>query len=126
MWQISDLAKWDENFYTGRVGGRRFVELMTTPGLLRSGTPVIDPSIATGEYAFGLTTVQRYSDKHPLRAVMHPGRYVGFTAQLLRFPDLHLSVAVLCNGADETMAPDFADEVAELSLEGKTMNFDDR
>ena len=43
---IHDLALWDENFYTGKVGGRELVERMYEVGLLNSGKST--------EYAAGL------------------------------------------------------------------------
>ena len=44
---VEDLIKWDENFYTGQVGGHAVIERMQQPGHLNDGTEL--------DYAFGLT-----------------------------------------------------------------------
>jgi CubicO group peptidase (beta-lactamase class C family) len=43
---VQDLAKWDENFYTGKVGGPGVIQRMQQPGRLNDGTEL--------DYAFGL------------------------------------------------------------------------
>ena len=43
---VRDLVKWDENFYTGRIGGRALIEDVQTPGKLNDGKPLT--------YAWGL------------------------------------------------------------------------
>ena len=52
MTTVIDLQKWDENFYTGKVGGQGFLERQLQQGKLANGT--------TLSYAFGLT-VERVS-----------------------------------------------------------------
>jgi hypothetical protein len=47
---VRDLIRWDENFYTARIGGRDVVDRLQTPGTLNNGTPLT--------YAWG----------HPVRA----------------------------------------------------------
>ena len=100
---LHDLALWDENFYTGEVGGKALVERMYDVGLLNSGE-------STG-YAAGLNV--RQARGH--RWVTHSGSWVGYRSILQRLPDEHLSVIVLCNRA-EAEASDYADEVAEVLL----------
>ena len=34
---VEDLAKWDENFYTKKVGGPAFIEAMQQPGVFNDG-----------------------------------------------------------------------------------------
>ncbi len=82
---VEDLAKWDANFYTGRVGGRSFLDELQQTGKLDSGKAL--------DYAKGLF-IQNYRG---LRAVRHGGAWGGYRAELLRFPDQHFSVACLCN-----------------------------
>ena len=84
---VEDLLKWDENFYSGQVGGQPFLAEIQEPGKLNSGK-------ALG-YAKGLF-VGTYRG---LRFVDHGGSWGGYRAQLLRFPDQHFSVACLCNVA---------------------------
>jgi CubicO group peptidase (beta-lactamase class C family) len=100
---LHDLALWDENFYTGKVGGEALVARMYEAGLLNSGA-------STG-YAAGL----RVSESRGFRRVTHGGSWVGYRSSLQRLPDEHLSVIVLCNRAQAD--PDaYAEEVFELLL----------
>ena len=82
---VLDLARWDENFYSGAVGGAEVVARMTQPGLLRSGR-------STG-YGGGLW-MGMYRG---LRTVEHDGEDGGYRCDLLRFPDQHVSVILLGN-----------------------------
>jgi CubicO group peptidase (beta-lactamase class C family) len=82
---VEDLQKWDENFYSPRVGGKEFLAEMQERGKL-SGGKVLD-------YARGLFV----QDYRGLRTVSHGGAWGGYRAELLRFPDQHFSVACLCN-----------------------------
>jgi hypothetical protein len=80
-----DLALWDENFYTARVGGEALVNQMQERGFLSDGTQL--------SYAAGLV-IGKYRG---LSAVSHAGGDAGYRADLIRFPDQHFSVALLCN-----------------------------
>ena len=82
---VEDLMKWDENFYSGKVGGREFLAELQEPGKLNSGKQL--------NYAKGLM-VEKYRG---LPIVEHGGSWGGYRAQLLRFPGQHFSVACLCN-----------------------------
>lgn len=82
---IGDLQKWDENFYTARLGGPEFIRLMQTTAPLTDGKP--------NTYAFGLT-IDSYRG---LREVQHTGSTGGYRAAIFRYPDAHTSVAMLCN-----------------------------
>jgi hypothetical protein len=82
---IEDLAKWDQNFYDARVGGKALITQITTPGTLNSGRAL--------EYAFGLEV----RDYRGLHVVEHGGSLVGYQAHLMRFPDQRFSVMCLCN-----------------------------
>jgi CubicO group peptidase (beta-lactamase class C family) len=82
---VRDLIRWDENFYDGKVGGRALIDQVQTPGRLNGGQPLT--------YAWGLQ-VGRYRGR-PI--VEHGGSLVGYRAHLIRFPEQHFSVAVLCN-----------------------------
>ena len=84
---IPDLIKWDENFYTGKVGGRGLIDQVQTPGSLSDGKPLT--------YAWGLQ-IGRYRG---LPIVEHGGSLVGYRAHLMRFADKHISIACLCNHA---------------------------
>jgi CubicO group peptidase (beta-lactamase class C family) len=82
---VEDLLKWDENFYSPRVGGKEFLAEIQERGKLNNGK-VLD-------YAKGL----RLQDYRGLHTVSHGGSWGGYRAELLRFPDQHFSVACLCN-----------------------------
>ena len=104
---IEDLAQWDRNFDTERVGGVGFAEQMTTRGRLAKGD--------TLSYAFGLS-VGTYRGQ---RVVGHKGGNPGFRTQYLRFPEAGRSIIVLCNSesADvETRRYSVADIILEDRL----------
>lgn len=103
---IEDLQRWDENFYTGTVGGTETLASMQKPAVLNDGKQQT--------YALGLT-VDRYRG---LRTVSHGGSWAGYRAELLRFPDQHLSVSCLCNLA-RTNPSLLARRVAEVYLGGQ-------
>ena len=85
MTTVLDLAKWDENHYTGAVGGKSFLARQLQRGRLNSDSLL--------PYAFGLTI----GDYRGQPVVEHGGTTGGYRAQLTRFPAQHTSVAVLCN-----------------------------
>ncbi len=87
---VGDLLRWNENFVAPKVGDAAFVELMQTPGRLSSGEAFY--------YAYGLG-IGTYKG---LREVRHSGTTASYRAFLARFPDQHVSVAVLCNAGDST------------------------
>jgi CubicO group peptidase (beta-lactamase class C family) len=103
---VEDLARWDQNFYDGRVGGEALIRQVTTPGSLNSGQRL--------EYAFGLE-VREYRG---LRVVEHGGDLVGYHAYLTRFPDRRLSVICLCNLSTINPGP-LAHAVADIYLQAK-------
>lgn len=100
---VRDLALWDESFYTNRVGGEDLTRLMRTPATLTNGQNV--------PYGFGLT----FGEYRGVSTEAHGGSYHGFRTELLRFPELHFSVAVLCNVASAN-ASALAARVADLYL----------
>jgi CubicO group peptidase (beta-lactamase class C family) len=82
---VIDLLKWDENFYSARVGGKELLFELQEPGKLNSGKVLT--------YAKGLS-VGKYRG---LQTVSHGGSWGGYRADLLRFPEQHFSVVCLCN-----------------------------
>jgi D-alanyl-D-alanine carboxypeptidase len=85
---VLDLAKWDALLYTDTVLTQATRRQMWTPARLNDGTPV--------DYGFGWTV--RTLNGH--RVVSHGGALPGFKAQLVRFVDDGVTVAVLTNGDD--------------------------
>ena len=102
---VDDLFHWDQNFYDSSINSPRFVEDMQTVGILNDGEEL--------DYAFGLN-IGTYRG---LRTVSHGGSFVGFRAEMLRFPDQRLTVICLCNRADANPSRR-ARRVAEVYLEG--------
>jgi CubicO group peptidase (beta-lactamase class C family) len=100
---VEDLLKWDENFYSGKVGGKILLAELQETAKLNDGKKL--------NYAKGIVV----SDYRGLRTVSHGGSWGGYRAQLMRFPDQHFSVATLCNlgSADPTRR---ASQVADVYL----------
>lgn len=100
---VEDLARWDENFYSKKVGGPKLLARMYRHGMLNDGRLL--------DYASALT-IDTYKG---LTIVTHGGAWAGFRAELLRFPDQRFSVICLCNLA--TARPTrMARQVAEIYL----------
>jgi CubicO group peptidase (beta-lactamase class C family) len=102
---VEDLQRWDENFYTGVVGGMAWARRMASPARLSNNTPI--------DYAFG-NWVGSYRG---LPVVRHDGSAEGYRTYLIRFPTKHLSVAILCN--TESVRPlVIAHDIADMLLAG--------
>jgi CubicO group peptidase (beta-lactamase class C family) len=82
---VRELARWEENFYDGRVGGLDVIRTLETPGRLNSGTALT--------YAWGLMV----GSYRGMPIVQHSGSLGGYRAHIFRVPREHTSVAVLCN-----------------------------
>ena len=106
MTTVEDLALWDENFYTPRVGGADLVRQMLVQGKLNNGEEL--------DYAFGL----EHGKYKGLTTIDHGGADAGYRADLLRFPEQHFSVACLCN-LGQTNPSDLARKVADIYLAGE-------
>jgi CubicO group peptidase (beta-lactamase class C family) len=89
---VEDLARWDENFYTGQVGGKELLARMQVKGVLNNGSEI--------PYASALII----GDYRGSKIVEHAGGDAGFRAQLTRFPDQHFSAIVLCNAGEANPA----------------------
>ena len=82
---VEDLARWNRNFRTAEVGGRRVVQQLQEMTTLAGGARV--------SYAFGLV----HGTHRGRRTVGHGGTDAGYRSEFLRFPVEDLAVAVLCN-----------------------------
>jgi CubicO group peptidase (beta-lactamase class C family) len=100
---VGDLLKWNENFVSPKVGDAAFVAQQQQAGRFTDGRP--------HRYAFGLML----ADHKGVREVGHSGATAGYRADLVRFPEAHLSIAVLCNG-DTGAAVQYAHEIADIYL----------
>jgi CubicO group peptidase (beta-lactamase class C family) len=106
-----DLLRWDENFYTGQVGGAAFTEQMLERGVLSDGEKI--------PYAFGLM----HDTYRGLETVGHGGADAGYRATVLRFPKQHFGVTVACNIAEaqpDVLAKGIADVYLSAQLQPKT------
>jgi CubicO group peptidase (beta-lactamase class C family) len=103
---LDDLRKWDENFYSKRVGGDSLQKLIHTRGVLTNGD--------TLSYAFG----NEIRTSRGLRTVEHGGALMGYKAYVLRYPDQHFTVLMTCNLGAIDPGP-LAHAVAEVYLGDK-------
>ncbi len=103
MTTVEDLQKWDENFYTGRVGGPSFLARQLTRGKLADGT--------TLAYAFGL----EIGEYRGVPTVDHTGSTGGYRTDILRFPGEHTTMVTLCN-ATTADAGGLSHRVADIVL----------
>jgi CubicO group peptidase (beta-lactamase class C family) len=103
MTTVEELQKWDENFYTGTVGGPGFLARQLERGKLNNGTSLT--------YAFGLEV----TSYRGLAMVEHSGSTGGYRTDITRFPSVHTSVVTMCNvsTADAVM---LAHRVADVVL----------
>jgi CubicO group peptidase (beta-lactamase class C family) len=99
---VGDLLKWNENFTTQTVGDAAFAAEQQTRAKFNDGR--------SHGYGLGLF-IGTYKG---LNEVHHSGSTAGYSAFLTRFPDQHLSVAVLCNVS--TNATQLAHAVADVYL----------
>ncbi|MFC2164985.1 serine hydrolase domain-containing protein [Acidobacteriota bacterium] len=81
---VEDLYLWDQAFYNNKLG-KELMDLMHQTGVLNNGEKL--------EYAFGLMV----SEHKGLKLVAHGGAFVGFRADMIRFPEEKFSVICLAN-----------------------------
>ena len=98
---IEDLGKWVDNFSTHTVGSQEFTQKMQTKAILNNGD--------TLDYALGLN-ITKYNDKPVVR---HGGAFVGYRAELMRFPEENIAIAVLTNRSDG-QAGQHANQIADV------------
>lgn len=82
---VEDMAKWDANFYSGKVGGAKFNETMLSEFTLNNGKQI--------PYRFGQTV----GEYRGLKLVEHGGADAGYRSGYSRFPEQKFSVVTLCN-----------------------------
>jgi hypothetical protein len=106
MTTMEDLQKWDENFYTGTVGGKGFLARQLQRGKLNNDSTI--------SYAFGLEV----GSYRGVPMVAHGGSTGGYRTELTRFPSVHTSVATMCN-VSNSQASTLAQRVADIVLAEK-------
>jgi CubicO group peptidase (beta-lactamase class C family) len=83
-----DLLTWMAQLDARGVGSAKLLEAIQTSAVLNDGTPA--------KYGFGLTLGTYRS----LRTVGHGGADAGYRAQVTRYPERGIAVAVLCNASN--------------------------
>lgn len=100
----NDFARWMENFWTGRAGGKDVMSRMGDIPELRNHAPV--------DYAAGLT-VARYRG---LSRLEHGGSVDGFRNKMAVYPARKFAAVVLCNRTDAATTPRI-DAVSDVYLD---------
>jgi CubicO group peptidase (beta-lactamase class C family) len=90
---IEDLPKWDEALEAEKFLSHASYEEMWSPVKLNNGN--------TAPYGFGWHIAKADSGH---RMLEHGGAWQGFASYIVRYPDDHLTVAVLCNRAGAGVA----------------------
>jgi CubicO group peptidase (beta-lactamase class C family) len=108
MTTVEDLARWNENFYSGRVGGLRLVQQLQEPSHLNDGTLV---NYAPGEFVGTTPSGFKWAQSGTAGDA-------GYRADALRLPDRHLTTITLCN-LSSINPTDLNVHIADLNLEGK-------
>ena len=85
---LEDLLRWDNNFYTLRVGGQHLHDRMHEQAILNTGEKI--------DYAGGLFVQSHQGEK----MVQHSGAWGGFRSLFFRFPDRKVSLVILTNAPD--------------------------
>jgi CubicO group peptidase (beta-lactamase class C family) len=99
---VEDLAKWDANFRSGRVGGQRAIAILQEPARLNNGQTI--------PYALAMTI----GEFHGLKTYSHSGAYGGYRSALLRFPQRDMTIITLCNTS--SASPMLAERVGSIML----------
>ncbi len=84
---VGDLLKWEDNFRTLKVGSAQMFRQMETVAVLDNGKPT--------DYGLGLV-MENYRGA---RMVGHNGADAGYRANVVRFPDKGLAIAIACNAS---------------------------
>jgi CubicO group peptidase (beta-lactamase class C family) len=94
---LGDLVKWDMGVTSGKVVKPETLRLIQTEAKLNSGERIELPSspILPKKTSYGLGCFIGEHRGH--RVVWTPGAGFGFSTSLMRFPDDHVTVIVLCN-----------------------------
>lgn len=95
-----DLIAWQRGLVSGKLLSADTHKLMTTPGKLNDGKPI----------NYGLGVFIRKVDGH--QAVRHGGGINGFRSDLVYYPDIDCTIAVLAN-SESTNPAKLSDRIAK-------------
>jgi CubicO group peptidase (beta-lactamase class C family) len=99
---VEDLARWETFMLDPKAGGAKWRELESQRGKLTDGT--------TLNYGAGLS----FGTFRGESMIEHSGGFAGYFTELMRFPRLKLSVALLCNGGANALT--LAQRIAGLYI----------
>jgi CubicO group peptidase (beta-lactamase class C family) len=111
---VEDLCLWDANFYNNVVGGyeQNLIQEITTPGRLNGDKQL--------EYAYGL-----YRGYYRgLKWIGHPGDWMGYAADIVRFPEQRLTVICLSN-TNDALPYQLNKQIADIFLSNEFMDQDE-
>jgi CubicO group peptidase (beta-lactamase class C family) len=114
---IEDLLLWDQNFYSKKVGGKEFIELIEQPSrekIVGLSTNRWNSLTQHQGYAFGLLT----DFYRGLKIIRHGGDYAGYTSEMLRFPEKELTIIILTNNGSINPTT-FAFKTADIILDNE-------
>jgi len=106
---INDIKKWDDAYYDRSILSDKFWNMMTQQGVLNNGEVL--------EYASGLG-ISKYKG---LKKISHGGAFVGYRAELIRFPEQHFSIAIFANRGDANPTW-MAHQIADILLKENFIN----
>lgn len=101
----NDFARWLQNYWTGRAGGKDVMARMSDLPKLQNGAPA--------DYAAGLTVAHYRS----LARLEHGGSVEGFRNKMVVYPAQRFGAVVLCNRSDAATTPRI-DAVSDAYLDG--------
>ncbi|HEX9107701.1 MAG TPA: serine hydrolase domain-containing protein, partial [Longimicrobiales bacterium] len=101
---VEDLAKWNANFLTQRVGGDAGWAMMLDRFVLTDGDTIA--------YALGLI----HGKYRGLETIGHNGADAGYRSAFTRFIQPHIGISVLCNTPPQPDPSTLANRVADVVL----------
>ena len=109
---LDDFIHWDQNFYDNKLGkgGPELIRMVETPH--PDTIEMNDEGPRNVHYAFGLRTDEINGEY----MIGHGGSWQAFTTTYNRYPELELSIVVMCN-SNEMSAYDTSAEVGKLAVD---------
>ncbi len=109
---LDDFIKWDQNFYDNQLGkgGPALIKMVETPH--PDTIEITEEGPRNVHYAFGLRTDEINGEY----MIGHGGSWQAFTTTYNRYPELELSIVVMCN-SNEMSAYDTSAEVGKLAVD---------
>jgi len=109
---LTDLYKWDQALYAGRLVSPATLEMAFTPGLGNDGKQLTTDLLERpSSYGFGWVI----STLHGEKDLEHPGGWAGYFTYILRVPSRRLTAIVLTNASNNDVQ-DIATQMAELAM----------